>query len=518
MTLSAIPRSAGILLHPTSLPGRHGIGDLGAGARAFVDFLRRAGLSLWQVLPLVPAGPGGSPYSSSSALAGNELLIDLEELVRLGLLTADDVRCPESDPDAVDVFLVNEMKRTALQKAARALASQPGHELHEERRKFIGVNPWVCDYALFVALKQHRGGAAFWDWERALRDREEPALEEARRALKDDIDDVIALQVIFDKQWRALKALANEADIRIVGDVPLYVDADSCDVWVHRESFQTDETGRPAALSGAPPDFFSALGQLWGNPIYDWAHLATTGHQFWVERMRRMLLQCDIVRIDHFRGLSRYWEVAPGASDARGGRWVKGPGARLFEDLEAALGPLPLIAEDLGVIDDQVRELKEKLALPGMHILQFAFGDDILNPYLPHRHEELSAVYTGTHDNNTTLGWWEEQPAHVQEHVCRYLHTDGSDVVWDMIRSAFSSVARLAIIPMQDALRLGGDARMNVPGLADGNWTWRVRAEAFNDDVAARLKYLATLYDRDVLAREHLLKRKQAAQTKAAEA
>lgn len=518
MTLQAIPRSAGILLHPTSLPGRHGIGDLGDGARAFVDFLKRAGLSLWQTLPLVPAGPGGSPYSSMSALAGNELLIDLDELVREGLLTADDARGPEADPDAVDPVVVNGFKRAALYKAARTLAHDERHPLHEERARFLEDNPWVADFALFVAIKRRANGAPFWEWEPALRDRDEDALAAAREQLAQEIDDVITLQALFDRQWRALRALSAEAGIRLIGDVPLYVDADSADVWAHRSSFQLDAEGRPAALAGAPPDYFSELGQLWGNPIYDWAELARTGHAFWIERMRRMLQQADIIRIDHFRGLSAYWHVPPGAPDARPGRWVKGPGRRLFDDLEAALGPLPLIAEDLGLIDDDVRALKAELGLPGMHVLQFAFGDDALNPYLPHNHVENAAVYTGTHDNDTTLGWWRAAPAHVKDHVRRYLSTAAHDIVWDLIRVAFQSPSRMAIVPMQDVLCLDTGARMNTPGRAEGNWGWRVRGQAFNDEVAGRLRSLALMYDRDVVTRERLLARKAAEKARAGEA
>lgn len=518
MTLQAIPRSAGILLHPTSLPGRSGIGDLGEGARAFIDFLQRAGLSLWQTLPLVPAGPGGSPYSSISALAGNELLIDLDELVREGLLKAEEAIGPEADPDAVDPVVVNGFKRAMLSRAARRLAEDARHPLHEERARFCEANLWVKDFALFVTIKRRADGAPFWEWEPALRDRDEEALARARDELRDEIDEVITLQAIFDRQWRALRALAAEAGIRIIGDVPLYVDADSADVWTHRSSFQLDDEGRPAALAGAPPDYFSETGQLWGNPIYDWDALARSGHAFWIERMRRVLQQADIIRIDHFRGLSAYWQVPPGSPDARPGRWVKGPGRRLFDDLEAALGPLPLIAEDLGLIDDDVRALKAELGLPGMLVLQFAFGDDALNPYLPHHHVESAAVYTGTHDNDTTLGWWRSAPEHLKDHVRRYLATPGHDIVWELIRVAFQSPARMAVVPMQDVLSLDTGARMNTPGRAEGNWTWRVREEAFNDEVASRLKALAGLYDRDVVARERLLAHKAAEKARAAEA
>ncbi|MFZ9887373.1 MAG: 4-alpha-glucanotransferase [Myxococcota bacterium] len=512
--MTSTPRTAGILLHPTSLPGRHGIGDLGNGARSFIEFLRRSGLGLWQILPLVPAGPCESPYSSCSALAGNELLIDLDQLVEAGLLSAADAQGPTAALDAVDVEVVNGFKREALRTAARNLRQKPHHPFHGTRARFLEENPWVSDFALFMAIKGHVGGVPFWDWEPALRDRDPSALRAVAQELGNEIDDVITLQAIFDVQWRAIRAHATEAGVRIIGDVPLYVDADSADVWMSRASFQLDAEGHPAALAGAPPDYFSETGQLWGNPIYDWAELAKTGHGFWVQRMRRMMQQADLIRIDHFRGLSAYWDTPPGSQDARAGRWVKGPGRRLFEDLEAALGPLPLIAEDLGLIDDDVRALKASLGLPGMHVLQFAFGDDNQNLYLPHNHDENAVVYTGTHDNDTTLGWWQNAPAHVREHARRYLGIDGQNIAWQLTRAAFASVSRMAIVPMQDVLSLDGRCRMNTPGLAKGNWGWRVRIDAFNDDVAGRLRTLAQMYDRDIALRQHLLAREAA--TKAA--
>jgi len=488
-------REAGILLHPTSLPGRHGTGDLGAGARAFVDFLQRSGVSMWQILPLVPPGPGASPYSSPSAMAGNVTLIELDGLVRDGLLSPDDVVDPGCSPDAIDFAVVEGFKQAALHKAARALVSADNHPLREQREQFARDNAWAANWALFRAIRQ-REDRPFWEWPDALRDRDPDELQRAREALHDDVEDTISLQFLFDRQWRALRDVCRGAGVRVIGDVPLYVDADSADVWTHREVFQLDPSGRPTALSGAPPDPFSDVGQLWGNPLYDWEQQRQTGHAFWIERLRRTLDLVDVVRIDHFRGLSQYWEVPQGAPDARSGRWRPGPGKRLFDDLEGALGTLPLIAEDLGLLDDDVHELRRAVGLPGMKVLQFAFGDGPDNPYLPHHHSEDSVAYTGTHDNDTTVGWWNASPQHVRDHVRRYLATSGEDIAFELVRTAFASVARWAVVPMQDLLGLDGGSRMNKPGLAEGNWAWRVRAAAFNDQVAGRLREMLTLYGR----------------------
>lgn len=493
-------RAAGLLLHPTSLPGPHAIGDVGRSARAFVDFLERAGLGLWQILPLVPPGGGASPYSSRSAFAGNTLLVDLEGLVDDGLLERDDLPPPAGDADRMDIELATKLKGPALEKAARRVLSAKKGErafaLCQELDAFLERHPWAAEYGLFVALKRRHEGRAFWEWEPALRDREPAALERARKELDDEVRVAACQQLLFERQWQSLRAYANGKGVKLIGDVPLYVDADSVDVWTHRRSFLVDDQGRRLVLAGAPPDPFSDVGQLWGNPIYDWKYLKETGHAFWVERMRRAFEQTDIVRIDHFRGFAAYWEIPVGAPDARAGRWVEGPGRAIFDDLERALGSLPLIAEDLGVITDDVVALLDELSLPGMKVLQFAFGEDWKNPYLPHNHVENAAVYTGTHDTNTVVGWWNESPEHVKDHARRYLGTGGSDIAWDLIRAAFASVAKLAIVPMQDALSLDAGARMNVPGQAEGNWTWRVRAEAFNDAVAGRLAETAWLYGR----------------------
>lgn len=496
-------RSAGLLLHPTSLPGPYGIGDLGKSARDFVDFLAYSHLGLWQILPLVPPGAGASPYSSPSAFAGNTLLIDLAELVDDGVLRADELPTLRGEPDRMDLNVARQAKWPALDKAARrVLACQPGepaYVLLQELEAFMASQDWVADYALFVALKRKFQDLPFWEWDPSLRDRDEHALARARQELDEEIRIAACQQLFFERQWQALRRYANQHGVLLIGDVPLYVDADSVDVWAHRESFYVDETGRRQVLAGVPPDPFSDVGQLWGNPIYNWPYLRQHGHSFWVERMRRAFSQTDIVRIDHFRGLVAYWEVPVGAEDARAGKWVPGPGRALFDDLERALGPLPLIAEDLGVITPDVDALREELGLPGMKILQFAFGEASDNPYLPHQHEPNMAVYTGTHDTNTIVGWWNDASPKVQDHVRRYFAFDGKHIATEMIRAAFGSVASLAIIPLQDVLGLDATARMNIPGLAEGNWGWRVRPSVFQKDIAGRLRELAWMYGRNRL-------------------
>ncbi len=440
-------RRAGILLHPTSLPG----GKLGAPARRFIDWMAAAGVRAWQTLPLVPPGPGASPYCSVAALA-----------LDTGLVPQDAPR-----PSAT----------AAAEYAERA--------------------PWARELGLFLALKAEHAGAPFWEWPAALRDRDPRALEAARARHAARIDAEILEQCRAEMAWAEVKRAANDRGIVVIGDLPIYVDLNSVDVWCRRDAFLLDSNARPLAVAGVPPDYFSETGQLWGNPLYDWDRLAASGHDFWVERLRRACALFDIVRIDHFRAFSAYWAVPPAASDARGGEWRKGPGERLFRDLERALGRLPLIAEDLGLIDDEVRALRDTLDLPGMAVLHFAFGGDAHNTYLPHNHKARSIAYTGTHDNDTTLGFWQSCGEHVRDHVRRYYGIDGSDVVWDFIRSALASVAETAIVPMQDILALPSEARMNMPGRTDGNWRWRMDAAALEEGgPQRRLAELISLYGR----------------------
>jgi 4-alpha-glucanotransferase len=489
-------RVAGVLLHPTSLPGPHGIGDLGDGARRFVAWLAEAGMRRWQVLPLVPPGAGNSPYSTGSAFSGNPWLVDLVDLAGQGLLEMDAL-APDGAlrADRVDYEAVRAFKGPRLDRAAQRLLEKRDHPLQAHLERFRSEHAWVEDAALFSAVRQ-REGRPWWEWPADLRDREPDALRAARRALGDEIERWIVVQSFFDRQWRALRDVATAADVKLIGDVPIYVDADSADVWTHRRLFDLDPDGRRRAVAGVPPDAFSEVGQLWGNPLYRWDRLAAEGYGWWVERLSRALWQTDFVRIDHFRGFAAYWSVPADAPDARTGEWVEGPGLALFEALRAALGPLPVIAEDLGDIDAPVRHLLAQTGFPGMKVLQFAFGGEADNVYLPHHHLKRSVVYTGTHDNDTTRGWWNHAEERVRDHVRRYFGVDGHDVVWDFIRAAMASVADAAVVPAQDVLGLGREARMNTPAVAFGNWSWRMGEGALRPEMAARLRHLAVLYDR----------------------
>lgn len=491
-------RAAGLLLHPTSLPSPHGIGDLGDGAIRFIDWLAEAGLTRWQVLPLVPAGPGNSPYATLSALAGNPMLIDLTALAADGLLPRDSVAGTGFALDRVDFDRVVPYKDALLERAADALWVGANPALKAELEAFAHdpKNAWAHETAKFLALREARGRRAWWDWEPELKRREPAAIEAALRSVRREVDVHLARFFLFERQWARVRAHAHGKGVRIIGDVPIYVDRDSVDVWSNQEQFRLDADGNPEAVAGVPPDFFSELGQLWGNPLYRWDAMAKDGHAWWVRRLKRSLEQVDVVRLDHFRGFSAYWEVPADAPDAREGTWVRGPGKVLFDDLQKALGALPLIAEDLGVIDDDVEALRDEVGLPGMRILQFAFGGKPSHAFLPHNHVRKSVVYTATHDNDTTLGWWQTTSEPIRDHVRRYLAVSGHDVVWDLIRACFASVADLAIVPLQDVLCLDQGSRMNTPGLAEGNWGWRVRVQAFNAPLASRLRQMAALYGR----------------------
>ena len=480
-------RAAGILLHPTSLPGPYGIGEIGDAALAFVDWLDQAGCRLWQILPLVP---GESPYATWASLAANPLLLDLRQLAADGLLDPAELRSPPAtSPDRVDRAAVRAWRAPLLARAAdRLVAGAPG-----DIAAFRDAAPWAAEAARFAAIKGLHAGLPWWEWPGPLRDREPGALAAVPDA---PVQGQLALQLLFERQWERVRARCRERRIEIVGDLPIYVSWDSADVWATPGAFRLDAAGHPLAVSGVPPDYFSKTGQLWGNPLYDWDAMAADGHAWWVARMRRLIEQVDRFRIDHFRGFAAFWEVPAGAADAREGRWVSGPGRALFDDLRAALGALPIIAEDLGVIDADVEALRDDLGFPGMRVLQFAFGEGADHPFLPHNHPPQSVVYTGTHDNDTTVGWWRTAPEAVQSHVQRYLAVHGGDIAWDLIRAALRSTAETAIVPMQDLLSLGSDARMNVPGVADGNWGWRVRREALNDGVAGRMRDLCELYGR----------------------
>lgn len=493
-------RRAGILLHPTSLPGPHGIGDLGAAAHGFLDWLRGAGVGIWQVLPIVPPGAGDSPYSSWSAFAGSPWLVSLPDLAAHGLLDAADLEPPAAlthAVDRVDFAAMRRFKGPRLVKAADRLRSDEQHPWHADLRAFEARHDWLPGTALFAALKNRHGAQAWWDWPAPLRDRHPDAIAAAERELADDIERVRVIQFFFDRQWTLLRRAAAARGIELVGDLPIYVDADSADVWLNRDLFDLTPDGRRRAVSGVPPDAFSDVGQLWGNPLYRWDVMAKQGYRWWIERLRRALSLHDRVRIDHFRAFSAYWSVPGDAQDARRGHWVKGPGQPVFDAFERALGrPLPIIAEDLGDIDQPVRDLLAACRLPGMKILQFAYGGDNNNLYLPHNHQPDAVVYTGTHDNDTTLGWWFAANDKTRHHVRIYHRVDGNDLVWDMIRVAYASPCRLAIVPMQDVLALDSRGRMNTPGLSEGNWGWRMRRNHLHPAHAQRLRDLALLFQR----------------------
>jgi 4-alpha-glucanotransferase len=492
------PRSSGILLHPTSLPSRGGIGDLGASAYTFVDFLAAAGQRLWQVMPLGPTGYGDSPYQGFSAFAGNPLLISLEGLHAEGLLTSADLAEAPTFPNAaVDYGAVIPFKLSMLRRSFERFSATatPG-----QRQAFANfrahTHSWLNDYTLFAALKQANSGGAWSTWEEAIRRREPDAVAHWTRELYEQLQFQAYMQFQFFSQWERLKRYANQRGVRIIGDIPIFVAYDSADVWTNRAVFALDEDGRPTAVAGVPPDYFSATGQLWGNPLYRWDVLAQQGYRWWIERFRAALSLVDIVRIDHFRGFAAYWEVPASEKTAVNGRWVSGPGLALFEAVGAALGQLPIIAEDLGLITPDVEALRDELGFPGMKVLQFAFGDGATDPYLPHNYRRHCVVYTGTHDNDTTAGWWASATPHERSHVQLYLGRDGSDISWDFIRLALASAAEIAIVPLQDVLELGSAARMNMPGQAGGNWSWRYTPEMLGPQVTERLRTLTALYGR----------------------
>ena len=488
-------RAAGVLLHPTSLPGPYGIGDLGASARRFVDWLADAEVGVWQILPLVTPGAGWSPYATRASMAISPWLIDPQALRDDGLLDDGDLAAPRFHPDRVDYPAATAWKALRLRKATARLGA--GHPLGAELDALREAAPWVEEVGLYEAIHAAQGHRPWWEWPAELRDRDADALGAARRQLAAEVEHHVSLQLLVERQWRAVRAYAAERRVQILGDLPIYVESDSVDVWSARDGFDLLPSGRPREVAGVPPDYFSETGQLWGSPLYAWDRMAEDGYAWWVRRLRRALDQCDAVRIDHFRAFSAYWAVPADAEDARGGRWVDGPGAAFFEAMREALGgDLPIIAEDLGTLDAAVHELRDAVDLPGMEVLQFAFGEGAANAYLPHNHRRRSVAYTGTHDNDTTRGFWESAPEHIRDHIRRYYATDGHDIVWRMIRSAMSSVADLAVVPLQDVLDLDGGARMNTPGVGEGNWAWRVREAAFNPGISARLRDLVSLYGR----------------------
>ena len=496
-------RVSGILLHLTSLPGPFGIGDLGQNAYRFVDWLVDSKQQLWQVLPLGPTGYGDSPYQCFSAFAGNPLLIDLTDLVERGYLDRDDLAVPVFPRERVDFGPVIIWKKEMLGLAFQRFRTST---IPESFAAFVaGESWWLEDYALFMALKDEHGGRPWPEWDPALRDRKTTALKKARARCEESIQFHYFQQWLFFEQWLALKRYANERRLRIIGDIPIYVAMDSADAWGHRELFYFDKSGRPTVVAGVPPDYFSPTGQLWGNPIYNWQRMADDGYAWWIDRIRANLRVYDIIRVDHFRGFYNYWEVPGDAETAVDGRWVDGPREHFFDTVIAALGDLPLIAEDLGEPDPGVYELRDHYRFPGMKVLQFAWASDGQDPFLPHNYDKRCVVYTGTHDNDTTRGWYEKAPERERDYLRRYLRVDGHDVAWDMIRLAMMSPANMAIVPLQDCLNLGSEARMNTPAVASGNWSWRFLSHQLSESVRDGLADMCDLYGRAYIPPEQRL-------------
>ncbi|MEX2534978.1 MAG: 4-alpha-glucanotransferase [Trueperaceae bacterium] len=491
-------RSAGILLHPTSLPGPHGIGALGEQAYRWIDFLEAAGQRLWQVLPLGPTGYGDSPYQSFSAFAGNPYLIDLDRLRGDGLVEgADLIHSPTFPGERVDFGSMIPFKSAVLGRAFDRFEGGAGERFREELAAFeLAQEFWLEDFALFMALKESHDGQAWNGWDEALRLRQDLALARARQELAPVIRRHKVWQFLFYRQWLDVKRYANERGIAVVGDIPIFISFDSADTWANPELFHLDEQGSPTVIAGVPPDYFSATGQRWGNPLYRWSRMAEGGFSWWVERFRSSLEFYDLIRVDHFRGFEAYWEIPASEPTAVKGRWVRGPGQPFFAALSKALGDLPIIAEDLGVITPDVEQLRDDNHLPGMKVLQFAFAGDAGDPYLPHNYPRRSAVYTGTHDNDTTLGWYRGAPEAERDLVRRYLARGDEGVVWELIRLAQASVADIAVVPLQDVMGLASDARMNTPGQASGNWGWRFLSEQLEHWMAPQLREMATLYGR----------------------
>jgi 4-alpha-glucanotransferase len=491
------PRSGGILLHPSSLPGPYGIGDLGSQAYRFVDFLSDSGCKLWQVLPLGPTGYGDSPYQCFSAFAGNPYLISPDFLLNDGLLIESDLADkPDFAASRVDFGLLIPWKLNLLQKVFDRYQSNPD-SLRTEFDSFRAANSsWLDDYALFMALKDSYGGGAWSGWPDEVKKREAQTMANARQSLASSVLRFAFYQFLFFRQWNALRKYANDKGIKIIGDLPIFVAGDSADVWANRELFFLDEHGNPTVVAGVPPDLFSPTGQLWGNPLYRWDEHKRTGYVWWIERMKATLKMVDMIRLDHFRGFAGYYEIPAADETAEHGQWKPGPGADLFHAFQSALGnDLPIIAEDLGVITPDVVAIREEFGLPGMKILQFGFSGPE-NPFLPHGYVRNCVAYTGTHDNDTSLSWLAKTSKEERGFALRYLHTDGHDFAWDLIRLIWSSVAMFAVAPMQDVLSLGGEARMNFPSKLGGNWEWRMREDDMNDEMAKRLKEINYLYRR----------------------
>jgi len=496
-------RASGLLMHITSLPGRYGIGDLGPEAYKFADFMQETGQSIWQVLPLVPTGYGYSPYAAPSTYAGNSLLISPDILLEEGLLTEHDLTdYPEYPPNIVQFGHVSAFKYALLVKAWEHHKKIDSTEENEAFAAYCDKHAaWLSDYALFEAIKHAHGDLEWMTWSPALRDRDPAALDEFGALNADTIEMIMFWQFLFERQWQSLKSYCNERSIRIFGDLPIYVAQDSADVWANRSLFTLDTDGFATTIAGVPPDYFSETGQRWGNPLYRWDSMKKAGYAWWTSRMERILDLVDMVRLDHFRGFEAYWEVPASEETAINGTWRKGPGADLFVALENELGKIPIIAENLGVITSGVTDLMEQFDFPGMAILQFAFDTDESNEFLPHNYPESIVAYTGTHDNDTFMGWWtntastqdEEEIARAKSYCAKYLGLDPNHperLPWLGISSLMKSSARYVVTPVQDLLGLGAEARMNTPGTTDNNWNWRLEPERLTSELAVQLSAL----------------------------
>ncbi len=515
------PRSSGILFHPSSLASKYGIGDLGKEAFQFIDFLEEAGQHIWQILPLGPTGYGDSPYQCLSAFAGNPLFVSLEELVEERFLEEDDIAdVPKFPIDKISYGEVIDYKSKLLAKAFQSFRTSTDTGVQTGFLAFCQKNSkWLDDYALFRVLKEKHNSTSWNNWKPELAMRKPEAIAKAENDYSLEIEEQKFFQYLFFKQWMRLKQYANDKKIAIVGDLPIFVAYDSSDVWRYPEYFKLDEDGVPIVVSGVPPDYFSATGQLWGNPLYNWDRLREENFDWWIKRIDASLEIVDVIRIDHFRGFAACWEIPYGETTAQNGKWVPAPGMEFFQALQNHFGDtLPIIVEDLGVITPDVEELRDSFEFPGMRILQMAFGTDSCNIDLPHNHLPHSVVYTGTHDNDTAIGWFtskagegntrdEEQTVLERKRCLNYLRSDGKNINWDFIQTAFASVSCIALIPMQDILGLGSSSRMNLPASSEGNWAWRMLPNALTPEIAARLKELTVLYGRDnpILTTQHVV-------------
>lgn len=494
-------RKSGILMHLSSLSSPYGIGTMGKAAYDFVDFLKSSGQSYWQLLPICPTSYGDSPYQSYSTFAGNPYLIDLDQLVEMGLLDKSDYETIdwESEADRINYGVLYEKRYPVLHKAAEHFLQNPT----EDFEKFCVENElWLSDFALFMALKDVHGGLPWNEWEMSLRNRDQDALETAMREREDQIRFWKAIQYLFFKQWQDLKTYANANGISIIGDLPIYVSLDSVDVWAHPELFQLDKAKNPIEVAGVPPDGFSAEGQLWGNPLYDWAHMEKTNFTWWIRRIEYLCKVYDVLRIDHFRGFNSYFAIPYGEKTAKNGRWEKGPGMKLFWAVEESIGRQRIIAEDLGYLTDSVKQLLEDSGFPGMKVLEFAFDsrDSSGSEYLPHNYVRNCVAYAGTHDNDTILGWFEEADADDVAYCKEYLNlSEGEELNWRMMNALWSSVADLTIVQAQDILGLGSEARMNRPSTVGDNWKWRAKEGVFTQKLAEKIQRKMKIYGRAIM-------------------